>query len=160
MSRLNFAPFLTALLRFFRVSFALRKNPSHLSIKRFVSNLLNLFGKCNVGLVEVLMIVMIMHQAADQLSKCHHHSMWGCNHLTFKLSTTFLQNLAYTLQQAFSASRMDCETRNYASKINIKLRNTYVWIFRVVQNLKPCLRVRYSMRLTNKIGLSFISAFI
>ena len=50
------------------------------------------------------MIVMIMHQAADQLSKCHHHSMWGCNHLTFKLSTTFLQNLAYTLQQAFSAS--------------------------------------------------------
>ena len=20
-------------------------------------------------------------------TKCHHHSMWGCNHLTFKLST-------------------------------------------------------------------------
>ena len=97
------------------------------------------------------MIVMIMHQAAaaDQLSKCHHHSMWGCNHLTFKLSTTFLQNLAYTLQQAFSASRLDCETRNYtSSKIDIELRMVCVvygyseW-YKII---KSCLCVRSTMR--------------
>ena len=95
------------------------------------------------------MIVMIMHQAAaaDQLSKCHHHSMWGCNHLTFKLSTTFLQNLAYTLQQAFSASRLDCETTNYtSSKLDIELRMVCVWIFRVVQNYKVMPSCPYSMR--------------
>ena len=107
------------------------------------------------------MIVMIMHQAADQLSKCHHHSMWGCNHLTFKLSTTFLQNLAYTLQQAFSASRLDCESRNYtSSKIDIELRMVCVWIFRVVQNYKvmPLCTVHYEV--LDKIGSSFILAFI